>query len=294
MIRFICVLLQYGEKYGTQTSVSINDGKREITTNALPDHDTGTFPVEGNPNTISAQNKTYSFTTTPKYTGAAEWVRQPGVAINGVKFEPGTAERVTCESGEEYRIEGIQNVYDLGLDMNQAHVQPTGAYHYHGTPKNMINNVKTEGDLIHVGFAQDGFLIYYSKSQKYKPSYRLTDEPRNGSNCNYTNPHNSMDVIIDGTKPDGTYNTDREHVKGLGDLDECNGIKIDGEYMYIITKGYPYVGRCLNGEFTPQRRGGPNGRPGGRGSGPGDGRPPPRGKSTLLLVAFLSRDLFYC
>jgi len=52
---------------------------------------------------------------------------------------------------------------------------------------------------------------------------------------------------LEGTDPDGTYVLDWEYVPGLGALDECNGITIDGNYMYLITNDYPYIGRCLKG-----------------------------------------------
>jgi hypothetical protein len=61
----------------------------------------------------------------------------------------------------------------------------------------------------------------------------------------------------------------------IGQLDECNGISIDGEYCYFVTNEYPYVGRCLKGVFTEAKPSG--GRPGGNSQ---DGRPnrtPPGG-----------------
>ena len=48
-------------EYGTETIVTIEDDTRVMVTNALPNHDTGEFPNVGNPNSISAQNKTYRF-----------------------------------------------------------------------------------------------------------------------------------------------------------------------------------------------------------------------------------------
>lgn len=35
---------------------------------------------------------------------------------------------------------------------------------------------------------------------------------------------------------------------GSGNLDECNGAFVDGEYVYFITNDYPYIPRCLMGE----------------------------------------------
>jgi len=50
-----------------------------------------------------------------------------------------------------------------------------------------------------------------------------------------------------------TFKPDWEYVKGLGDLNECNGVMIDGKYVYLVTDEYPYVGRCLMGEFKEER-----------------------------------------
>ncbi|SDR67617.1 YHYH protein [Christiangramia echinicola] len=252
-------------QYGTKTVVTVAGNIREISTNALPNHETGTFPNEGNPNTIKPQNRSYSIPVTPKYTGKAQWVREPGVALNGVKFEPETAEAVLCESGERYRVEAKQNLIDMGLDKNNAHVQPTGAYHYHGTPTSMIEKFDTGQDLVHIGFAKDGFAIYYSKSGAYSPSFRLYDENREGEDCAYDRPGNHLDVSIENSKPDGTFVSDWEYVEGLGNLDECNGTEINGTYAYLVTDSYPYVPRCLMGEFEEEQHGPPPGQAAQRG-----------------------------
>ena len=238
--------------FGTKTIVTVNKTTRKMVTNALPDHKTGTYPRKGNPNTISAQQKTYNFPVSPKYIGKPTWVREPGVAINGVKFEPGTAEVVVCETGENYRVEAFQDLIDLGLDFNHAHVQPTGAYHYHGSPTSVIEHSNTEEDLVHLGFAHDGFPMYYSKSNAYKPSYKLIDGTREGEDCTYSNPKKTIKVNVNDNH-DGTFGSDYSYVEGSGDLDECNGITVNGEYIYLVTDDFPYVSRCLMGEYEEQR-----------------------------------------
>jgi hypothetical protein len=77
-----------------------------------------------------------------------------------------------------------------------------------------------------------------------------------------------MDKILKDTKPDGTFVSDWHYVEGLGLLDECNGVEIDGAYAYFVTDEYPYMNRCLKGVFEEERRKGPppgahphNGRP---------------------------------
>ena len=59
--------------YGNKTIVTVTGDTRKIVTNALPNHKTGNFPSEANPNTISSQNRTYSIPTEPEYIGKARW-----------------------------------------------------------------------------------------------------------------------------------------------------------------------------------------------------------------------------
>ena len=241
------------ESFGTQVTVTVDGATRIIASNTLPNHETGDFPNSGNPNAISAQDKTWTLATEPTFTGQAQVVREPGVALNGVKFEPGTAESVPCSTGESYRIEGLQDMFDLGMDFNNAHVQPTGEYHYHGVSDMLVDAFASDEDLVLVGFAADGHLIYYSKSNAYTPSYALATDARTGTDCAYR----AAAIDLDGTAPDGTYVSDWVYTAGQGDLDECNGLVIGDAYAYVITEQYPYVSRCLMGEFTEAGPGGP-------------------------------------
>ncbi len=247
-------------EYGTKVEVTISGDTRSMSANALPNHDTGDFPNSGNPNTITAQDKNYELDLTPTYTGNESFARESGVAYNGIKFELETAERVECSSWEEYKIEAIQDMTDLGLDHQHAHVQPTGEYHYHAAGPWLTDNLEGE-DIVHVWYANDGFPIYYSKNGTYSASYSLIDTVRSGSSCSYR----GKSVAIDNTIPDGTYVSDWEY-NGSWDLDACNGITIDGEYVYFMTDEYPYGPRCLNGEYTQSVPGG----------GAGWNGPPPR------------------
>ena len=238
--------------FGTQTTVTISGNTRTIVTNALPNHETGLFPNSGNPNTISPQSNRYEYPTNPSYRGAASEVHVPGVAVNGVKFEPGTAETVTCATGETYRVEGLQDTFNLGMDFNNAHVQPTGAYHYHGLSDLLAEvHARSGEDLVHVGFAADGHLIYISTTNAYTASYRLSASLRTGNNCNVSlGGRQGPNTVVEGTIPDGTYTSDWGYLAGSGDLDECNGTFIEDQYLYLITNEFPYISRCLKGEFN--------------------------------------------
>ncbi len=274
------------EGFGTMTTVTIDGGTRTIETNALPDHDTGEFPNAGNPNAITAQDLTWEFPVEAAFTGAATEVRTTGVAVNGVKFEPGTAETVTCSSGETYRIEALQELYDLGLDFNNAHVQPTGEYHYHGISGLLVDAYDDDEDLVHIGFAADGYLMYYSKSGAYESSYVLSDGARAGTGCVASGPAGDDEFDLAGTTPDGTYTSDFVYTDGAGDLDACNGATIDGQYAYIVTDAYPYVSRCLNGEVSGAGVGGPPpGADGDAAGAPGQGGPGQGGAAPDLSEA---------
>jgi hypothetical protein len=253
------------DEFGTEVTVTVSDVMRTIEANALPNHETGRFPNADNPNTITAQNAIWEFPTVPVLTGEARFVHVPGVSVNGVKFEPATAETVVCATGETYQIEALQDVYALGFDTNNAHVQPNGEYHYHGVSQLMVESFNgTAEDLVHVGFAADGHLIYYSKSGAYPPSYRLETALRTGTDCQ-PSLRNTSPTDFQGSTPDGAYTSDWVFDPDSGVLDACNGTTIDGVYVYLITEGYPFVSRCLMGDFAEQRPGG----------APADGSPPP-------------------
>ena len=243
-------------QFGTEVTVTVANGLRTIVANALPNHETGTFPNRDNPNTITAQDARWSFPATPVMTGEARWAYVPGVSVNGVKFEPATAETISCSTGESYAIEAVQNTYELGLDLNNAHVQPNGEYHYHGVSELMIEAFNgTADDLVLVGFGADGHLMYYSKSGAHPSSYRLDANPRTGTNCQ-PSLRGQAALDLEGTLPDGAYTSDWVFDPSAGSLDACNGTTIDGTYVYFITESYPFLPRCLMGEFTQQRPGG--------------------------------------
>ena len=236
--------------YGTEVEVIVQWAARTITSNALANHEVWEFPRAWNPNPISAQEKTWILTTNPIYTGNETWVKESGVAYNGVKFELETAEKVICSSWEIYKIEAQQNIFNLGLDDNLAHVQPTGEYHYHWVPELLIDTLEWD-DLVHVWYANDGFPLYYSKQGSYTPSFEIKTEARQGTDCSYV-ARTTTDIEIDGTSPDWTFDLDWEYTKGLWNLDACNGATVNWEYIYFITENFPYGPRCLNGEVVEQ------------------------------------------
>lgn len=250
-----------------------DDGQyRYIKSNGIPDHATGQFPNRNNPNAISVQSHNYRVPLNPGAPGHAKAKEGVvGVALNGVPFEPGTAECYGRSRGERgpmtgcaWREEAIVNGKgQLGLDQSNAHVQPTGMYHYHGAPY----AVTAMGGYKLVGYAADGYKMIINATNP-RSSYRLKSGMRPSG---------------PGGRYDGTYTQDFEYVAGLGDLDECNGMMMGDEYFYVLTDTFPYVPRCLKGNADPsfERRGGGQSSQGRSKRPPphhghGGKRPPPR------------------
>jgi hypothetical protein len=237
---------------GLTSSVNINcaGGQRVMTGNGVPDHVTGTFPNSGNPNRISAQVVQFTAPLAPVASTTATNVMISGYANNSVKFDPGTAE--SYQNAGVWRIEALNQTYfAFGVDGSNAHVQPNGAYHYHGMPEGYMATLNKGTAMTLVGFAADGFPIYArygynvatnaaSGVRAMQPSWRMKSSPDAGR------PATSI-------VPMGTFVQDYEYVAGLGDLDECNGRTgvtpefPNGIYHYYITDGYPYIQRCTKG-----------------------------------------------
>lgn len=259
-----------------RVEITEKDGYRFIRSNGIPNHETGRFPNAHNPNTIGPQKYEFRVPLEPKKNDRPTFSVLFGVAVNGVPFEPGTAELWNGDAN--WRYEAMTGGMDLGVDSSNAHVQPNGAYHYHGIPVGLVKNL-SRGDkkVTLVGYASDGFPLYAqygysnpndatSEVKELKGGYRVKEGTR---------PAGSP-----GGKYDGTFVADWEYVTGISDLDQCNGRfgvtpeYPNGIYHYYLTANYPFIPRCTMGTQDPSFRKGP---PGGRPPGPG-GRPPGGGR----------------
>lgn len=216
-----------------------------IKSNGIPNHSVGSFPNSGNPHEIESQNNEYRVTVNPSMNTSVtklEIAFDFGVALNGVPFDPGAAEWYKGERNSKWQYEALSGAVRLGVDENYAHVQATGAYHYHGLPTQLLTKLgNIKGKMSpKVGYAADGFSIYalYGKSGKeMTSSYKLKK---------------GMRAI--GGRYDGTFVADYEYVEGSGDLDICNGIMLDGKYTYFLTKDFPVIPRCFRGTPDPSFR----------------------------------------
>ncbi len=219
-------------------------GFRYIESNGIPDHQHGVFPNSRNPNRISAQKYTFRVPLKPRLNSRpAEYGHNLfGIALNGIPFDPETAEFWNNDPRSGWNYEALSGKVDLGMDQNQAHVQPNGAYHYHGIPQGLLAR-RGSGTPALIGFAADGFPVYVSPS--VQSSYQIKKGVRpSGPPGRY----------------DGSFVQDYEYVPGAGNLDECNGRTGEtseypqGTYHYYVTRDFPFVPRCLKGTPDPSFR----------------------------------------
>lgn len=146
------IAVQGKVNWQSQMNVKVEGEKRVITTNDLPKHATGVFPVSSsdaayqydrNPNTIQAQSLTYTLNADPTYGEPQCMGGEVGVMLSGAALFNG------FDAGG--RDAGAWEIQD-GC---QGHPQSSGEYHYH-TLSSCIADVAV--DTV-IGYALDGFPI---------------------------------------------------------------------------------------------------------------------------------------
>jgi YHYH protein/Fibronectin type III domain len=243
---------------------------RTLSGSGLPNHSVGTFPNAGNPNAITAQNVTGTMTLNPVKGSASKTIGGVGGAsvwaLNSVKFDPATAG--SCPSSmttlancnlaqgvDPWRIEALgHSSFNFGVDANNAHVQPSGAYHYHGMPEGLLSNAgATDANpkMVLVGWASDGFPVYARWCHSVAMDATSPLKKCVGSF--------STDTVPDAGRPStsllpiGVFTSDWNYIAGSGDLDDCNGRTgvtpefPNGIYYYMTTDTYPFMSRCVKG-----------------------------------------------
>lgn len=247
------------EMFTANLSISVANGECEFATDGIPNHDmqdTGNFA-----NPVSEQNDIYRMTATPEIAASTtelELGQEQGIYLNGVKIDIFAAaclgvdnERVGCGANtvsdeNEWRFDPMFGENGFGTDSHNAHTQPSGAYHYHGSPNALFDGTG-ESESGTVGFAADGFPIYglYINDggtiREVESSYQLKSGNRPTLNLGGSSAEHSEQAY------DGTFRQDYEYVEGSGDLDECNGMFRDGSYGYYVTSGFPYIVGCFKG-----------------------------------------------
>ena len=251
---------------------------RVLTANGIPDHAVGTFPNPANPNTISAQSVSASYSLTPVVGTTATELGGPrgatGFILNGIKIDAGTggscdSSGTSCDLGNNtgaWSIEALgQSSFDFGTDTNNAHVQPGGSYHYHGMPEGFVTKLNKGQTMTLIGWAADGFPIYARYGHTTATDATSAIKVMKGSY--------RFKAAVDAGRPSttqyplGAFRQDYEYVAGLGDLDECNGRTgatpefPNGTYHYYATDTYPFLQRCVKGVTSIAGGGAPAGPP---------------------------------
>jgi hypothetical protein len=216
-------------------------------------------------------------------------VRQIGIvghALNGIKLDPNTGggclnnatsaatqgagvlsttTPCTYLGGSDWSLEAIVpgSPFNFGADSNNAHVQPTGEYHYHGAPTGVFTSLgasetATIGNKMQIiGWATDGFPIYYKygysvATDATSPLKKLVGNYKPNSPATTSSLRPIVSVF-----PLGTFRQDWAYsAANGGDLDECNGRTgvtpefPQGTYYYVATESYPYLQRCVRGKLV--------------------------------------------
>lgn len=236
--------------------MTVDGDRRCITSDGIPEHDTGPWRAGA---TVEQQDHSFCMDATPELTGTLNRrARVSGVTITGIPLRPGTAEYYDSSSERGYSRDpasgwNVEGIGGLIMDAQNAHVDGSGYYHYHGIPSAVVDHL--DGTLF--GYAADGFEIHYI-GNKAKSSWQLKPGERDAG---------------PGGVHDGTYIQDYEFIAGSGTLDECNGAIRDGQYVYYATDTYPFFPRCFKGTVSSDFIGGRGERPEGDESGERPPRP---------------------
>ena len=238
-------------------SITTDGSTCTISSNSIPNHDVndkGAFA-----NTIGEVNETFSIPVSPSVASSTTQLSleyDNAIFLNGAKLDllaaacygvgpnPLGKEKIGCmQTDTPWRYDPMSPLNKFGTDSHNAHTQPDGAYHYHGDPMAIYDSSGQTASGV-IGFAADGFPIYGPFIDKSGSIRRVTSSYvlKNGMRQNQ-----SGEGAFPGGTYDGTYIDDYEYQAGVGDLDECNGMMINGRYGYFVTSTYPWIMKCFKG-----------------------------------------------
>ncbi len=245
--------------FNEEVLITADDSSCSLLSNTIPNHDfndaTAQFATD-----VSQVSRSFTIPRNPALAASASELTQPrydGVMLNGVPIDILSAGcydptspmadadgnvAIGCEASDGWLIDPLGSDSKFGADMHNAHTQPDGSYHYHGSPEAMFDDSPGGNGSPVIGFAADGFPIYGSyffdadsgAVRKVVSGYTLKNGQRPSS------------VSDPGGEYDGIYVDDWEFTDA-GDLDVCNGMTVDGQYGYYVTDSYPWIIKCLSG-----------------------------------------------
>lgn len=239
-----------GTVFDASFSVTFNNSECVFTTNAIPNH-TFNDGASAFPNPVATQSEEYQVALNPQFAATTTGLSlnyDNAILLNGVKVDLLAAGcfgvgdgRVGCnDDNQPWRFDPMFAQNGFRVDQHNAHTQPDGTYHYHGDPNALFDRSGGIASPV-IGFAADGFPVYGGfindggNVRAVESSYRLKSGNRPSG------PGNPGGVY------DGAYRDDYEYVAGAGDLDECNGMSVNGVYGYYVTDSFPHVMACFKG-----------------------------------------------
>ena len=252
--------LQNAKDFTGNLTVTADSNYCSITSNNIPNHDFNDTSANFATN-VSERNKSFNIRRNSQFAenstiltrGAWDAVMLNGVVADLLSagcYSPNSPQadadgnvQVGCSQDADWLLVPLETTHQFGADEHNAHVQPDGSYHYHGNPNAMFDDSPSGDGSPVIGFAADGFPIYGAyildsstgQYRKVLSGYALKSGSRGTRSS--TNP---------GGTYSGIYEQDWEWT-GVGDLDECNGMTVDGQYGYYVTTSYPYILFCHKG-----------------------------------------------
>ncbi|MBT5954454.1 YHYH protein [bacterium] len=250
-----------------EVSITVSGDVRTITSNGIPDH--GLDENTNYPNTLSEQTLVFTTDVTPTLSESVIAYDVPdkfGVAVNGIPFDPFTAEYWNNDKNSGWHIDATGG--NLGLDVYGGHVQPDGTYHYHTVSDEFFTafSINSFEHSPIVGWAADGYPVYakYAYETATDNTSSIVEIRANYELKNSGGNRPSGSSSPGGTY-DGTYIEDYEFVESLnGDLNEANaryGVTPDfpeGTWYYVLTDNFPYIPINFIGTSDSSFNGGPS------------------------------------
>lgn len=243
--------------FAADISVTSEASECVLSSNSIPNHDFNDESAQFGTN-VAEVARSFTIPRNPTIAGTATQLRQTrfdAVMLNGIVvdllsagcYDPNNPMAdadgnvlIGCRDTDPWLLDPLGTDHHFGADAHNAHTQPDGTYHYHGNPMAMFDdNPGSSGSPV-IGFAADGFPIYGTyfldgaQVRKAISGYSLKSGTRptgqNGPGGTY----------------DGSYVDDYEFADA-GDLDECNGMTVGGQYGYYVTDSYPWMIKCHSG-----------------------------------------------
>jgi hypothetical protein len=230
-----------------ELSITSDDSTCTLLSNGIPNHDFNDSNTRSFNTDVIETNYYFEIDRSPAEAASVTELKNgedEGFMLNGVPISILTS---SCWDDDcEWRENPFYGPKLLSIDSNHAHSNTSGEYHYHGNPSDLYDATGATASAV-IGYAADGFPIfgpYYLDSasgtiKEATSSYQLQSGNRPGDGTEGSGGP--------GETYTGEYREDYAYVDGLGTLDECNGMELNGQYAYYVSTTFPYLLSCFKG-----------------------------------------------